>query len=117
MYEGHVALANDRQASPRVPGDVRVKPARLVTAAFLHIKVLKGGLTPRPCRGAPGASPPLGRRPGVGTPHTNPNTIPGCCFTTPRISSSVSAVNTALVSVPAVATSASTCLDRKSTRL
>src|SRR2546426_707541 len=41
---------------------------------------------------------------------TSPNTIPGSCFTTPRISSSVSAVSTAPVSAPAVATSTSTCL-------
>src|SRR5947199_1080377 len=38
-----------------------------------------------------------------------PNRIPGSCFTSPRISSSVSAVSTALVSAPAAATSASTC--------
>src|SRR2546426_10599810 len=39
----------------------------------------------------------------------SPNTIPGRCVTTPRISSSVNAVSTAPVSAPAVATSTSTC--------
>src|SRR5207302_4960242 len=38
-----------------------------------------------------------------------PNLIPGCCFTRPRISSSVSAVSTAPASARAAATSASTC--------
>src|SRR5438445_5461083 len=40
----------------------------------------------------------------------SPNRIPGSCFTTPRISSSVNAVSTALASAPPVATSTSTCL-------
>src|SRR2546425_16785 len=39
----------------------------------------------------------------------SPNFIPGSCFTTPRISRSVSAVRTAAVSTRAAATSASTC--------
>src|SRR3989454_11706503 len=64
------------------------------------------------CRGRAANDLPLQFR----IPHSafrtqaSPNTIPGRCWTTPRISSSVNAVSTALVSAPAVATSTSTCL-------